>query len=131
MADPNPRTRLVLVVILAAMFLGACTVRTADTLSPSSSWTTLISDDGLNCSTEERISTIIEAPPADFSGFSSPEDAIAAASSTLDVEGSPIDMSDNVWEVRNGDRATAHVIVQPWGEASWFVAEVTQCGGDQ
>lgn len=86
--------------------------------------------DGLDCDDDTRMVSIME-PPAGFSGYATPEEAVTAIAAATFVEGTPTNRSGDLWTIESdAGSAVALTRVALWqeGEPGWFAGEITTCG---
>ncbi len=88
--------------------------------------TTVPQSDQLECESDAR--TIGHGDPApEFDGHATPEEAVMAIASTIDVSGSPQQLEGDTWLVlSNAGLAVARTEVEQW-QSGWIAREILAC----
>lgn len=96
---------------------------TGTTVAPA---TTVPQSDQLECESDAR--TMGHGDPApEFDGHATPEDAVMAIASTIDVSGTPQRLEGDTWLVlSDAGLAVARTEVEPW-QSGWIATEILAC----
>ncbi len=82
--------------------------------------------DGLDCESDERMTTIVEPAPG-LTGYDTPEKAVLAIASAVSVAGTPKLLEVDSWIiVSDTGFAVARTDVEPW-HGGWFAGEILAC----